>query len=87
MALRKNSPALKCGELKFTVVDDARGILVYEKSCGDEKYCIAINLGATECKILYSEADKLTGLDDLIHDRKFDGVLQPLDFAVIKVNL
>lgn len=86
IALRKNSPALKCGELKFTVTDDARGILVYEKNCGSEKYCIAINLGNADCRPDYPEADKLIGLDDLMHDRKFDGVLHPLDFAVIKVN-
>ncbi len=84
IALRKNSPALKCGELKFTVTDDERGILVYEKSCGDEKYTVAINLGDTECGLDYPETSALTGLNNLIHDKKFDGKLAPLGFAVIK---
>lgn len=87
IALRKSSPALKDGELKFTVADDVRGVLVYEKISGIDKYVVAINLGDVTCSMnLYGETAQLSGCTDAVSGKIFDGTLEPLNFAVINIK-
>lgn len=86
IALRKTSSALKDGELKFTVTDDESGLLIYEKISDDERYTVAINLGNAPCNVdAYSVSSDLPGQIDLISESRFDGVIKPLDFVLIKI--
>lgn len=86
IALRKTSLALKNGEMRFTVVDDESGLLAYEKISNDERYAVAINLGDAPCNVKsYAAASDLVGRGDLMSETTFDGVLEPLNFILVKM--
>ncbi len=83
IALRKQSAALRIGELKFTVIDDEQGLLIYEKAHSDERVAVAVNLSESRVTAEASQGTKLIGKPDLMSGSAFDGQIPPLGFAII----
>ncbi|CAN5412137.1 alpha-amylase family glycosyl hydrolase [soil metagenome] len=55
--LRRDHPALSVGE--FRLIESAGDVLAYERSCGEDRIVVALNLGASEQRVALPEGHLL----------------------------